>query len=216
MSEKDTGATPDPVNETKPLENNATPPAPAQTGNAGSDEAEKLRKELEKANMRANQLQNKLDETAAEKAERERKELEENQKFKELADQERARADALEEGIKERERKASIDAATEQIFADYNEDVVELAKEAGISLTEASEEAQTALKAKLDKFADRIQSKRTPSPTNPQTSQPGNSKQQAMDNYIANRGKAGEMAAFAELAKTIPSIQQNMNESRLN
>lgn len=211
MSTQDTPAGETATNETKPLENNANPPAPT-TGNAGIDEAERLRKELEKAQMRNNQLQNQLDETAAEKAERERKELEEQQRYKELAEQERVRREALEAEVEEEKRKAAVEAATQQVFADYNDDVVELAKETGLSLTDASEESQASLKAKLDKLADRIQASASPAPTNPNPSNPQPTAQGAMDNYIANRRGPNEMKAWEELVKHVPSIAQQMRQ----
>lgn len=211
MAQQDTGQPPETGDEGKSLENKANDnPAPITQGNAtDTSDAENLRKELEKLQMERNMLRNKLDETEAEKKAREQKELEEREEYRTLYEQEKAAREAIENEAKERERKAEINAATDQIFSDYADDVVELAKEAGLSLEDASEEAQKKLKAKLDKFAAKVQSGSPTTPSNVNTSTPAaTDRQAALENYIQNRR---DPKAWNELVKNIPSVKQQMD-----
>lgn len=127
---------------------NATPTATQPS--AVDAQLERLRKEAEQATMRANQLANQL--KAKEEAEAAAKaaELEEQNKFKDLYEQEKAKRLAVETAQAEAERKASLKEAADKLFAQYPEQVKSLAEKTGMTLTGADEDDIAAFKARLD------------------------------------------------------------------
>jgi len=206
----DTGASHSETGTDKELENKANTPA-TPVVNAGESEVETLRKQLQKEQMEKNMLRNKLDESEAQKAERERKELEDQQKWKEIAEQEKAARQTLEDELNGERRSAEIREASQKLFSEYSDDVVELAKDTGLSLEDATEEAQAKLKAKLDKIADKIQSATKPSANNPQISNAQPDRQAALENYIQNRR---DPKAWQELVSQIPSVKAITEQMR--
>lgn len=141
---------------TEPLSNEVAPPAPAPAGNADAAEVEKLKKEKEQAEMRARQLQNQLEEkNKAEEANRQ-KQLEEKEEYKTLYESTQEKLRSYEQEREDSARQAELSAATDNIFKDYPTEVVELAKTAGLSLTDDSDVAQAALKEKLDAFKAKV------------------------------------------------------------
>ena len=141
---------------TEALENEVKTEAPA-TGNAtDTAEVERLRKEKEQAEMRARQLQNQLDAKAKEEEEAKAKELEKNQEFKTLAEQEKAKREELEARIAEEERQKELKELSDKTLADYSNETRELAKELGLNLSDTSDEAVTEFKAKLDAAQARV------------------------------------------------------------
>lgn len=151
--------------------NDANPTAAAPANAVDPAEVERLRKEKEQAEMRANQLANQLKAKEEAEASAKAKQLEENEQFKELWEKERQEKEAL---IAEREaaqHKAELTSATDNLLQNYSPAVQELARTAGLSLNDDSDEAQADLKAKLDTFASKIGSPRVeannPAPTVP-------------------------------------------------
>lgn len=139
-----------------------TPPVKTDDG-----EVERLRKELAQKELRERQLANELDAERKAKADREAKELSDNQQYKELAEQEKAKREALEADVAERERKAEIRKAKNEVLADYDDNLKEAATEFGIDLTDDSEEAKADFKDKLEKLNTRIANTSKVTPNNP-------------------------------------------------
>lgn len=129
-------------------------------------EVERLRKELAQKELRERQLANELEAERKAKADREAKELEDNNQFKELAEQEKAKREALEADLADRDRKAELRKAKNDILADYDDDIKEAAKEFGLDLTDTSEEAKADYKDKLEKFNTRLGNTKV-TPNNP-------------------------------------------------
>lgn len=128
-------------------------PAPANVDNA---EVERLRREKEQAEMRARQLENEKRDRDATDAEAKRKQLEEQDEYKQLYEKTQADLKALQDTQAAAERNTALSQATDGIFKDYPTEVVELAKTAGLGLSDDSDASQTALKEKLDAFKARI------------------------------------------------------------
>jgi hypothetical protein len=167
----DTPPTGDPV-KPEALENNVTPPAAAPVANAvDTAEVERLRKEIEQANLRTRQLEN--EKAAREKAEAEAKakELETQQQFKTLAEQEKARADAAEATIATNTKNAELKSETDKLFTDYSPEVRKLAETTGLTLTDTDESTVTAFKAKLDEIKGMVGGQKV-TPNNPNQSTP--------------------------------------------
>lgn len=140
----------------EPLKNDAsntsTPPEPqAQSDNASDTAAEELRKQLEKERMEKNQLRNKLDAQEKAKEEAKKKELEEQEQYKSLYEQERAKREEFEKSQEESKRKQAIDEAKEKVFSDYSDEVRILANEAGMELSDTDDESVEKFKQRLDK-----------------------------------------------------------------
>lgn len=154
----------------KAPENNPQPPAPIQ-GNAsdGVGEAEKLRKELEQARMRENQLLNEKKAADEAKAAADAKTLEEQNEFKTLYEQEKAKREAIESEKQADERRTELEKAKAEVLADYSDEVKALAEEAGMSLTDTDEDAKAAFKEKLDKVQKLVGATGKVTPDNPRT-----------------------------------------------
>lgn len=119
-------------------------------------EVERLKKEKEQAEMRANQLQNKLDAEEKAKADAKAKELEEQNEFKTLYEQEKAKREEIEAERLSEERKKELQETTVSVLGDYSDEVKALAEDTGLSLGDVSEDAVADFKAKLDKIQTRI------------------------------------------------------------
>lgn len=124
--------------------------------NTTSAELEAARKEIEQARMRANQLQNQLAEKETAEAAAKQKQLEEKEEFKTLYEQTNAKLNEFLEGQASTERQNQLKSATEDVFKDYSADAVELAKTAGLSLSDDSDAARAVLKEKLDTFQAKV------------------------------------------------------------
>lgn len=133
-----------------------TTTASVPADNAVQAEVERLRKVAEQAEMRANQLKNELDKRDKADEDAERKRLQDKEEWKTLAEQEAAKRGELEAKIEAQERKRELSKATKSIFADYSEEVVEIAKTTGLSLEDTDDASAAELKAKLDKIAEKV------------------------------------------------------------
>lgn len=140
------------------VKNEVTPPsAPApQVNTTDNSELDKLKKELEQTQMRANQLNNQLEAKAKAEEEAKAKKLEEQNEFKSLYEQEKAKREAVETERQEAETKQSLSIAEQAIFAEFDPSAIEVAKDAGLSLSEDSDEAKAALKTKLEKIQSKL------------------------------------------------------------
>jgi len=140
-----------------------TPPVEKTVDNS---EVERLRKEVEQVTMRSNQLANQLkakeDAEAAEKA----KQLEEQNEFKTLYEQEKAKREEIETAQAQAEKAATLKAESDKLFATYPEQVKTLAEEVGLSLTDTDEDTVAAFKQKLDKISGSIAAPKV-TPNNP-------------------------------------------------
>lgn len=143
-----------PSGETQVVTDPKTNATPTVTQPSAVDaQLEKLRKEAEQATMRANQLANQLkakeDAEAAAKA----AELAEQNKFKDLYEQEKAKRLEVETAQAEAERKSLLKEASDKLFAQYPEQVKSLAEKTGMTLTSADEDDVAAFKARLDEVS---------------------------------------------------------------
>lgn len=129
-----------------------TPPAPP-AGNAseGAGEAERLRKELEQAKMRENQLLNEKKAKEEAEAKQRAKELEEQNEFKSLYEQEKAKREAIETERKAEEERKELDKKKSEVLTDYSDEVKALAEEAGMALGSTDEADVNTYREKLDK-----------------------------------------------------------------
>jgi glutamate-1-semialdehyde aminotransferase len=137
------------------------------TSTVDSTEVEKLRKEKEQAEMRANQLQNQLKSKEEAEAKLKSKELEEQNKFNELYEQEKAKYEALETEVENEKKAKELSDAKKTVLSDYPDEVKTLADEAGMTLTDSDEASVTSFKEKLDKIAKLVNATSKVTPNNP-------------------------------------------------
>lgn len=157
----------------------ATPSAPsndtgnttAPVGDNSSADVEAAKKEAEQARMRANQLENELAKIKEAQSAAERKQLEEKEEYKQLFEKTNAELESIRQEKEANERRAQLAAATDDVFKDYPSNVVDLAKTAGLSLSDDSDVARASLKEKLDTFAKSVGAP-TASPNNPSSTGP--------------------------------------------
>ena len=148
-----------PVDETvKPeaLENNAKPVATPPVNAPDPAEVERLRKESEQKDLRIRQLEN--EKAAREKAEADAKakELEENNQFKDLYEQERTKRVEIERKQEADEKAKAITDARTRALSTYSDQVKAIADDAGITLADDSDEAVTEFRARLDKIQTQL------------------------------------------------------------
>lgn len=167
----DTGTQPETNQE--PLAPEVTPSAPAKDNTQLSADADALKK-AQQLEMERNLLRKKIDALEKEKSERERKELEEREDYRSLAERAIAEAEALRKEKEDAEKSQAVKLATETVYSGFDAKVVEIAKTAGISATDDSEEAQAALRSKLEAIQEKvgITKQPTPTPNNPSVQTP--------------------------------------------
>ena len=186
----------------QPLENTNSVPqlAPAQ-GNADVDA---VRKEAEQAKMRANQLENQLAEAQRKIAEAEQAKLQEKEDYKTLWEQ--ANAQLVEKTTAEEQAafQAAVSKKESEVTSQYSEEVLEIAKTAGLTLTGVDEESATAFKAKLDKISEKVGStaKNRPENRNSVVNPDTISREQAIE-----RLRQGDRTAAVDAVETLGFIQ---------
>lgn len=192
----------------EPPKNDVTPPATPPVVKAEDPAVDELRKQLQQQEMRANQLANQLKAKEEADAAAEAKKLEENQEYKTLLEQERAKREALEAERTEAERKAELTTAKSEVLAEYSDDVKALAEEIGLDLNGTDEAAKAVFREKLEKINTRVVNTGTVTPNNrhevnkPVEATPEQIRESAYD----NSGKS-----FEELVKNRPGLAVMMN-----
>lgn len=158
-----------PTGETAPVapSNNANAGAAPVANATDSAEVERLRKDAEQSKMRANQLQNELDAKRESEEAARAKKLEEDGKYKELLDKERAEKQLLIDEKETAERNAVLSKETSDLLANYNPAVVEIARTAGLSLVDDTDDAKSDLSKKLDDIASKLGGPAKVQPNNP-------------------------------------------------
>jgi hypothetical protein len=155
-----------------PSNETGTTSAPPQVNTSADVEAAK--REAEQARIRANQLENELKKREEADAAARQKQLEEKEEFKTLYEQTQARLKEIEDGQAAQERQSALNSATETVLKDYPANVQEVAKTAGLALSDDSEAAQAVLKEKLDAIKTQVGAvSPTPSSNNPHQPAPG-------------------------------------------
>lgn len=152
MADTPTGETVNPGDSQTEATNTSTP----VLDNASAAEVERLRKEKEQADLRIRQLQNEAEARKKADAEAEAKRLEEKEEYKTLYESTQEKLQSLESAQQNAERQAQLSSATDSIYKDYSPEVVDVAKTAGLVLTDDSEASQTALKEKLDSIKSKV------------------------------------------------------------
>lgn len=217
----------------------ATTPAPSNepstptvpTPDTSSADVEQAKKVAEQANMRANQLANELQKIKDNQSEAERKQLEEKEEYKTLFEKADAELKAAREAREADEKQRSLSTETDSVFKDYPANVVDVAKTAGISLTDDSEAARTSLKEKLDAIKGKVGTVSTVTPSNPSnpaaetrdyhalTAPPeGDGRRGWEASPLAMEGATGSknQPVFKEYVRGHPSISNALNTMRKN
>lgn len=190
----------------QPLENNATQPSAPQpvVNTVDPAEVERLKKQAEQAEMRANQLANQLKKKEEAEEAAKLKQLEDKEEWKSVAEQERAKREALEQEREVEERAKVLATARQEIFKGFPTEVIEIAEETGLGLTEDTDEARAALKAKLDSINAKVVKTSTPGPNNPAAP----SVVSGDRNDLIKRAKYGDREARRQVISTIPAVQE--------
>lgn len=164
-------------------------------------EVERLRKDKEKSDLRVRQLENEAQARKEADEEAKRKQLEENDEWKSLAEQEKAKREALEAEKEADATAKQLKEATAEVFSEFPANVVELAEEMGVGLTDGTDEDKAKLKAQLTKIAGKVVSDKKVTPNNPGgTSAP-------TDAELMQRMRAGDKTARAEVIGNLPGVQ---------
>lgn len=207
---------------TTPLQNEGTITSAPATDNTSTQLVEQAKREAEQARMRANQLENELKKFRDAQADAERKQLQEKEEYKQLWEKSESERRALEDARKEADRQASLIAATDAILKEYPQEVVEIAKTAGLSLTDGDEVATKALKEKLDAIKQRVTPGvrvTTNNPSNPTT--PTMSREELVrraapgaPSPMAEAGARNDKSVVLSYISQLPAIQRMKEISR--
>lgn len=141
------------------------------TDNSSAD-VEAAKRAAEQATIRANQLANENAKLKAEQEAAKAKQLEEKEEFKTLYEQTQSKLKEIEEAQAAADRQKELSTATEEVFKDYDPKAVELAKVAGLGLSEDSDAARAILKEKLDVFQKQLGTTANPGANNPRQDTP--------------------------------------------
>lgn len=162
----DTTPAVDPVTPAAPSNEPSTPAVPPVVTSTETGEVERLRKEKEQAEMRANQLANQLKAKEDADAATEAKKLEEQNQYKELYEQEKAKREGYETDAEAKERQTAVAETKTKVLSEYSEEVKAIAEEAGMDLADTDDAAVDAFKEKLEKISKRVTNGK-PGPNNP-------------------------------------------------
>lgn len=141
-------------------------PAVTPTVNTPDPAVEELRKKAEQAEMRANQLQNQLKAKEDADAAAAAAKLVEQNEYKTLYEQTQAKLTEAQTAQAQAEKATALKVETDKLFADYPDEVRNLAKDVGLTLTDTDEDTTTAFKEKLDKISGSIKAPKV-TPNNP-------------------------------------------------
>lgn len=135
--------------------NNANPVVTPAV-NTPDPEVERLRKEAEQATMRANQLANQLKAKEDAEAAARAKDLEEQNKFKDLYEDEKAKRLKAESDKEAADRQTAIKAESDKLFNEFPKEVRELADDTGLTLTDTDDDTVAAFKDRLDRISKKV------------------------------------------------------------
>lgn len=155
--------------------------APTQGNAVDQSQVEQARKEAEQARMRANQLENELRQAKEAEEARKAKELEEKEEFKSLYEQTKSQLEEIKTAQEKAQRETEINAAKSEVFNGFSQEVIEIAEEAGMSLSDTSDEAKAQLKEKLEKIQTKVAKDNGNTPNNPSTTSSVGSQEQIIN-----------------------------------
>jgi hypothetical protein len=200
MADTPTGETVTPGDSQTTVPTTSTP----SQDNVSAAEVERLRKAAEQAEMRANQLKNELDKKKAEDEAARLKQLEENEEWKQLAEQSKIKLEEFENAREAEQRQATLKTATTEIFSQFPDEVKEIAEETGLTITEDTDEARIALKAKLEKIATKVVKSRDVTPNNPANPAVPQGERTALLQRMGN----GDREARAQVIGNLPGVKE--------
>lgn len=205
-------ATPTPGDPSEPgtPKNEPSTPTTPVVDNGSAAEVEKAKREAEQARMRTNQLENELKKAKDKQAEADRKQLEEKEEFKELYEKTQEELTQIRSDREAEERKAKLNSETETVFKDYPESVVEVAKTAGIALSDDSEVGRAALKEKLDSIKSKVDpdGKAPVSSNNPNNPAPAAPERAQLIKEMREGGAVGDDRAAYKYIGSLDSVKR--------
>jgi len=143
--------------------------------------------------MRANQLENELKKFKDAQEQAKAKELEEKEEYKTLYEQSQAELNRQREEREQSERQKTLNAEKDALLADFPEAVKAIADEAGLQLTDDSDEAKATFKAKLDKISEQVGDTAKVTPNNTRS----NTTEKSREELLAEYRKTGDPSLMA-------------------
>jgi hypothetical protein len=143
--------------------------------------------------MRANQLENELKKFKDAQEQAKAKELEEKEEYKTLYEQSQAELNRQREEREQSERQKTLSAEKDALLADFPEAVKAIADEAGLQLTDDSDEAKATFKAKLDKISEQVGDTAKVTPNNTRS----NTTEKSREELLAEYRKTGDPSLMA-------------------
>lgn len=165
-------------------------------------------KKAEQAQMEANMLRNKLKAIEEAEASAKAKQLEEQQEFKTLYEQEKAEREKLALEREQETKDQLVNTELQKITAKYAPEVLDIVKEAGIALTDITEEAIATYTSKLDKISEKVGSRVGVTANNTRTVVNEQSRADLLKQYRETGDRRAIDQAVAGLSFVKPYTQQ--------
>jgi hypothetical protein len=165
--------------------------------------------------MRNNQLNNQLEETRKAEEERKAEQLKEKEEFKTLYEQTQSKLDEFESQQKAQEKRQQLVKATQELLKDYDQTTVDLAKTAGLELTDDSDDAKKSFKEKLDTIKSKVAPDARVTSNNPSNPAPSTTDRSSLtakaedgSSPMALAGAKGDNSVSLKYIRSLPAIQR--------
>jgi hypothetical protein len=166
-------------------------------------EVEAAKKEAAQALMRANQLENQVKELTTKLTAKETERLQEKEDYKSLWEQSQAKLTEIVEREEQQTFQAQVSKKQEELTSEYSDEVLDIAKTAGINLSGVDEADVTAFKSKLDAINEKVAKSVKNEPENhAQTPQNDADRAQALE-----RLRQGDKSAVTDAVQTLGFIK---------
>lgn len=159
-----------------------------------NDELDAIRKEREQLEMERNMLRNKLAEKEKAEAELKQKQLQENEEYKTLWEQTQAQLREVTEAQERAATLAEISAKEKELSSQYSEEVLDIAKTAGLKLDATDEDAVSKFQSALEKISSKVGRDTKPSPEN----HSGQSRDNLSQAQAIERLRSGDKSAVSD------------------
>lgn len=185
----------------QPLEITSVPqPAPVQ----GNAELESERKAREQAEMERNLLRNKVSEFEKAQAQAEADRLKEKEDYKTLWEQANAQLTEKLTAEEQAAFQAEVAKKESEVTSQYSEEVLDIAKTAGLKLDGVEDDSLEAFKTKLDKISEKVGGT---AKNRPENRLPGVQNDEVARAQALERARQGDKTAVQDAVETLSFIK---------
>jgi len=189
------------------VDGNVKNDATVQPTVSNTQETETLRKELDQLRMRNNQLEKERQEREKKEQEAEQKRLAEKEEYKTLYERSRDELENIRKEREDAERRDKMSAVESSAFSEYSQEVQDIAKVAGLTLTSDDDTSIQEFKTKLETIKNKLPSNDKISGSN---TLPENNK--ASREELLVRARQGDKKAFSDVVAGLSAVKAMRGE----